>query len=299
MAKDPLEDAGFYVEFDAYDTPRTGVQHDTVTSMQPNAGALAPYGSSVVLDIFAEPVQVPDVVGLSVDEARTRLENARFKVGFDAYDAPKTGVHDGTVASTDPVAGTPAPFGSRVMLRVYVDNPTDSPAMSEEDWDRVRIGRKVEAEFGDRRGPTHWDETTATIHFQIADLSADDIDRLQSLYADEVYTVTFSAATVSRGELQALNRSTGDLIRAVFAECGTSPWSYGNGINVESWSVSVSWSVDDLEDQPKNECINEMKEVVLANAADFAKEHSILADPADLVRFVKHPPRSVGDFPHD
>ncbi|MXW75184.1 MAG: PASTA domain-containing protein [Acidimicrobiaceae bacterium] len=281
-----LEDAGFYVEFDAYDTPRNGVQLDTVTGMEPIAGTRVPFGSTVTLSIFAEPVRVPDVVGLSSDEALAQLEAARFYVIFYAHDTPKTGVQHDTVTSMEPIAGTQVPFGSTVTLSIYTDNSTgDEPVMTEEDWERVRIQGEVNTEFGDRRGPSSWDETTATLNFQIADLSTGDIDRLQSRYADEAFTVTFSNATVSSGELDALKEPTGDLVRDYFDECAAYPSTYGIGVNVVDWAVSVSFSLTEAEGYSIDECINDMKQAVLANAADFAKEHSIDADPADLVIF--------------
>ena len=292
-----LEDAGFSVEFDAYDISTNGVHLDTVTGMDPIAGTQAQPGSMIVLSIFAEPVLVPDVIGLSADEAFALLEAARFRVGAGLHDIPETGVQHDTVTGMDPIAGTSVPFGSAVMLSIYMDNQPDSPAMDAEDWDRARIAQELEAEFGDRRGRSHWDETTATLNFQIADLSTDDIDSLQSRYADEAFTVTFSNATVSRGELQTLNNSTKPLVSAFHTECQFA--ASGAGIHVESWSIVVNFSPDYPKGQSVNDCIQAMREAILANAADFAAKHSIRADPTDLVQLREVPYQAPGDVFHD
>ena len=245
-----------------------------------------------------ELVRVPDVIGLSSREAHTPLEAAGFTVEVAIDAIPKTGVQPDTVTGTDPIPGTPAPFGSLVVLNVYVD----SSMMDAEVIARVRIQQEVEAEFGDRIAGGYWDETTATFNLQIADLPADDIDRLQSLYNnevftnDEVFTVIFSAAVIGRADLHALNRSTQDLVPSFFlAECGIqASYAIGIGIDVETWSVFVNLPPDDAVGQSIDECISAMKEAVLANAADFAEEHSIRADPADLVRFRADPMHPEG-----
>lgn len=234
-----------------------------------------------------ELVRMPDVIGLSSSEAKAQLEAAGLKFGASAHDIPQPGVESDTVTGADPSPGTLVPFGSRMILDIYFDNSTgDESVMTTEDWDRVRIQQEVQAEFGDRTARSYWDETAATLNVQITGLSTDDIERLQSRYNVEVFTVTFSAATIGRGDLQALNQSTKDLVHAFIAECGIQvPRSIG--INVETWSVFVSLSSDAVG-QSIDECIGEMKEAVLANAADFAKERSIHVDPADLVRFRTH-----------
>lgn len=233
----------------------------------------------------AQLVRVPNVVGLSGDQATARLEAEGFDIVYALHDVPEPGVEHDTVTGAEPAPGTLMPYGSTVFLDIYMDNSTgDEPVMTAEDWDRVRIMREIQAEFGDRAGQSFWDETTATLNVQIADLSTDDIDRLQARYTNEAFTVIFSAGTIGRGDLEALNRSTQDLVSALFRECGVQvPRSIG--INVESWSVFVRLSPDDARGQSIDECISDMKQVVLANAADFADVHSIPADPADLVRF--------------
>ena len=237
----------------------------------------------------AELVQVPDVIGLSASEAHTRLQAAGFtaEVAIDAI--PKTGIQPDTVPGTNPMPRTPAPFGSLVALNVYVD----SSLMDAEVLARVRIEQEVNAEFGDRVAGGYWDKTTATLNVRIANLSADDIDRLQSRYNDEAFTVVVSAAAIGHTDLHALNQSTQDLVHAFLPECGIQA-SYGIGVNVETWSVVFSLSSDAVG-QSIDECISEMKEAVLANAADFAKERSIRADPADLVRFRTHPSQPLGE----
>ena len=52
-----------------------------------------------------------------------------------------------------------------------------------------------------------------------------------------------------------------------------------------AWSVFVNFAIEEADVQSTDECVSETKQAVLANAANFAKERSIRANPADLVRF--------------
>ena len=162
-----------------------------------------------------ELVRVPDVIGLSSSEAHTRLEAAGFTVAAGLHDIPKAGVQSDTVTGADPIPGTPAPFGSQVVLDIYFDNATgDESVMTTEDFARIRIKQEVEAEFGDRVAMGYWDKTTAIFNVRIADLSAEEVERLQSRYNDEAFTVVISAAAIGHADLRALNQSTKDLVRA-------------------------------------------------------------------------------------
>lgn len=236
-----------------------------------------------------ELVRVPEVIGLSMDEALSLLDAE----GFEFYPAPRKvsepGIKDGSVYAVFPAAGTLRPLGSLIVVDVHdssLVNSTgpDTPVMTVDDWDRARIGMQIGVEFGDRIGQRHWDEPTATFHIQIVDLSPEDIDRLQNRYADESFRVTFSPGTVGWGHLESLNQSTKDLVRTFLPECGVH-LPRAIGINVESWSVFVAVSPDDSRGQSVDGCISKIKQAILANAADFAEQYSITADPGDLVQF--------------
>ena len=242
-----------------------------------------------------ELVRVPDVVGLSTREAQVRLETA----GFDILLAPRKvsqpdEQHD-TIGSMFPAPGTPRPFGSMVVLDIYYTNLSastgpDSPEATEEIWDRTRIAMQLIVEFGDRLGHKQWDETTATLHFKIVDLSIEEIGTLQDRYADEAFTVTFSPGAIGIGQLEALNQSISDLIHRFGRKCGVTQDSPGAlssvGINLISWSVEIGLSPEIRTENSTEVCaIIRMKQSILSMAADFVKEHSIPADPADLVQF--------------
>ncbi len=237
-----------------------------------------------------ELVRVPDVVGLSMDEDFSRLKAEGFAFYPALCKVSEPGIEDRSVYAVFPVAGTLRPVCSLVVVEVHdssLGNSTgpDSSGMTAEDRDRARIELQIGIEFGDRRGRSHWDETTATFHIQIVDLSAEDIDRLQNRYADETFTVSFSPGTIGIGHLEALNQRTKDLLNRISEECERS--SYGVGINLESWSVFVMTSSEVAGTDSTSDCDNDMKRSVLSMAADFAKEHSIPADPSSLVLFTE------------
>ena len=83
-----------------------------VISLDPGVGKTAPKGSTVKLVVSKGPplVEVPDVAGLSVDDATTKLEGAGFVVS-DVKGNPKR-----KIDHTDPAAGTKIKPGSKVTL---------------------------------------------------------------------------------------------------------------------------------------------------------------------------------------
>ena len=94
----------------------------TVMKQDPEKPANLKKGSSVTLDV-AVPGAIPDVVGKSLADATTELQNSGYKVGNTAY--VQEGA-DGTVARTEPVAGTSLRPGETVLLFVNgtsLENP--------------------------------------------------------------------------------------------------------------------------------------------------------------------------------
>ena len=89
----------------------------TVAATRPGAGTQMEEGDEVTLLVSAGPrrVDVPDVVGLPVDDARARLEQddlrARVRRVF-SEESP------GSVVAQDPSAGDRAPAGSEVRINV-------------------------------------------------------------------------------------------------------------------------------------------------------------------------------------
>jgi serine/threonine-protein kinase len=95
------------------------VPKDEVISQDPSAGTEVDEESTVTLAVSAGPeaVEVPDVRGLSLDEARGILEDVGLSVGkITKSDEPD--VEQDEVISSDPASGTQAEAGSKVNLEV-------------------------------------------------------------------------------------------------------------------------------------------------------------------------------------
>jgi eukaryotic-like serine/threonine-protein kinase len=91
-----------------------------VTAQSPGAGATVDKGSRVKLSVSKgrEQVEVPDVTGMTAEEARTTLEDAGFKV--KEVDRPGPPEDEGLVVDQAPSSGK-RPKGSTVTI--YVGSP--------------------------------------------------------------------------------------------------------------------------------------------------------------------------------
>jgi beta-lactam-binding protein with PASTA domain len=92
-----------------------------VIETRPAAGSQAPMSSAVTLVLSGGPsvLQVPDLVGRSLGEARRLLEQIGLVVG----DVTTEGGGGSVVVGHSPEAGAPVPSGSRVNLRVAGGTP--------------------------------------------------------------------------------------------------------------------------------------------------------------------------------
>ena len=119
-----LERAGFEVE--RRDQASDSVERGRVISSTPAEGAEAERGSTVTLVVStgAEQVTVPDVVGSTEDEARSRLgdEGLRVTVRREASQDEEPG----TVLRQDPAAGREVDDGSTVTI-VVAREPQEVP----------------------------------------------------------------------------------------------------------------------------------------------------------------------------
>jgi beta-lactam-binding protein with PASTA domain/tRNA A-37 threonylcarbamoyl transferase component Bud32 len=115
-ARDILEEAGFEVDTEPRNSPRP---EDEVLEQDPEAGGRAEEGSTVVLTISAGRRQttVPEVVGLTLEDARDELRDARLDVG-DTRREVNEEVPENEVISQDPPAGEEVDRGSEVDLVV-------------------------------------------------------------------------------------------------------------------------------------------------------------------------------------
>ena len=89
-----------------------GAAQGTVIGQNPGAGSSARHGSTVELVVAVDGV-VPDVSGMSLDQAKAALADAGYVVGNVAE--TQEGV-DGKVARTEPAAGTPLRPGESIEI---------------------------------------------------------------------------------------------------------------------------------------------------------------------------------------
>jgi serine/threonine-protein kinase len=96
------------------------VDEGKVISQDPSAGSDAAKGSTVTITVSSGPEQVavPDVVGDTETQAKTKLINAGFHVNVVYVSTPLDNTDDGTVVDQDPNSGTQADKGSTVTIRV-------------------------------------------------------------------------------------------------------------------------------------------------------------------------------------
>jgi serine/threonine-protein kinase len=113
-AEDALREAGF--EPRVRKEASSDVPSGRVISVSPQEGTTAERGSTVTLTVSSGPeqVEVPDVTGVSEDEARNRLEEAGLRV--ETQERETADEDPGTVLEQDPAAGTAVDAGSAVTL---------------------------------------------------------------------------------------------------------------------------------------------------------------------------------------
>lgn len=120
-ARRTLEEAGFRVEPENRTRPSTPEDRDKVVATDPGPGAQIPSDRPVALTVGSGPeqVQVPGVVGQSVDSARATLEAAGFSVDTVRVDGTQT---DGQVVSQSTPAGQSQLKGATITLQVSAGN---------------------------------------------------------------------------------------------------------------------------------------------------------------------------------
>ncbi|MCW2990226.1 MAG: pknB, partial [Solirubrobacterales bacterium] len=137
-ARKLLTKAGFKVDERSQES--TDVDKGKVISTQPGAGNQLEIGSTVEITVSAGPpdVDVPDVTGRTLDEARADLEDAGFKI--KTVDQETADQDPGTVISQTPASGV-APEGSAVTLTVArAPSETDVPdVVGKSSADAIRI----------------------------------------------------------------------------------------------------------------------------------------------------------------
>jgi serine/threonine-protein kinase len=138
QARDRLEAAGLDVGKvkRAYDDT---VKRGTVISSDPAPGARIRDHDSVTLTVSLGPetVNVPDVQGRPLAEARARLKADGLEPGMVTQQFSQD-VPQGSVISTTPRAGTRRHAGSAIALTVSKGSPVDVPDVTGDDLDSAR-----------------------------------------------------------------------------------------------------------------------------------------------------------------
>ncbi|MCX4810453.1 Stk1 family PASTA domain-containing Ser/Thr kinase [Streptomyces sp. NBC_01239] len=138
QAKDRLKEAGLDVKKVDHAYSDT-VKRGTVISTDPEPGARIRDNDSVALTISDGPetVKVPDLTGLRLDKAQSRLKRDGLAAGMVTRefsdDVPK-----GSVISTSPDAGTERHAGSAIALTVSKGSAVDVPDVTGEDLEDAK-----------------------------------------------------------------------------------------------------------------------------------------------------------------
>lgn len=118
-ATDSLKKAGFEVTTTEEDSEKPA---DEVLRQTPTAGGKADKGSTVKLVVASGENEVPDVVGLKKDDARTQLKSAGFQVEVNTVDV--TDENEDGIVQTQQYRNSVAKLGTVVKIDVgrYVDD---------------------------------------------------------------------------------------------------------------------------------------------------------------------------------
>ncbi|EPJ38921.1 putative Serine/threonine-protein kinase PK-1 [Streptomyces afghaniensis 772] len=116
-ARAELTDAGLKVKVAAERVTSSEFDKGQVAKQSPNPGGRAAEGDTVTLTVSKGPemIEVPDVVGDSVDDATRELESAGFQVDEDRG---LLGLFGDTVKDQSVKGGESAPKGSTITIKI-------------------------------------------------------------------------------------------------------------------------------------------------------------------------------------
>ncbi len=123
-ARAALEEANLIAVFDEVDSDEPKGQ---VVDVRPAVGEEVTEGTRVTVGVSDGPEKVPDVVGMSQEEAEQALKQAGFKVFVATSD--DTTEPKGTVIEQSPAGGQERPEGTEVTIVVSTfEEPTETPS---------------------------------------------------------------------------------------------------------------------------------------------------------------------------
>ena len=132
-----LKDAGLEISLaDSQPSPDVPAEH--VISTDPPAGTLVDKSSSVKVVLSSGPasVKVPDVSGMTQEQARSQLKSLNLEVS-EVKTIDDSSQDKDRVIKTDPAAGTEVSEGDSVVLFVASGNVAVSPDLIGKDRDTV------------------------------------------------------------------------------------------------------------------------------------------------------------------
>ncbi|AKV55790.1 putative serine/threonine-protein kinase PknB [Bifidobacterium actinocoloniiforme DSM 22766] len=118
LAREKVTAAGF--KYEEKEDPDSAEPAGTFTHQNPKGGVQAKKGSTVTVWFSSGPqsTKIPDVKGLSQDDARDKLEKAGFKVSPSASIEDSPDVPKNQVTRTDPAGGQSVPKGSSILIYI-------------------------------------------------------------------------------------------------------------------------------------------------------------------------------------
>ena len=119
-AKKILEDAGFVVQTNT--APSGSIKEGYVISCTPETGTNQDIGSTITILISSGPekttVEMPELVGKNITEARAIIEENRLKLSDDITYTPNSGKTSGTIIGQVPKPGVSVSNGTTVYVEV-------------------------------------------------------------------------------------------------------------------------------------------------------------------------------------
>ncbi len=133
--RDTLEGLGLTVSDVSYVNSAT-IPRDRLVDTNPALGSTVPYGSTVALKISSGEVEVPDVTGMSIEEAQNILTGDELGLLVNIEDQEIEDTAPGTVLEQSTQAGNSVAQGSEITLTVAIappEEPSPSPTEDEEE----------------------------------------------------------------------------------------------------------------------------------------------------------------------